>query len=404
MMYNIPSSTPPEVAVLVQQLANVQYQLQWYQSQNGQFTQQMYAQQQEIYRLQARIRDVERSNQTYSEKYNNAKGHVANLQRQIDALKADVRRKVDEVEEYAEKERQSIKREQQRKQPSVWGNAPKQSEGSAYKDPPPRIGQIIQDKPSPPSTPTPAQKPRGNADRLAPYQAVNPPTMTGLSASFGGMNMVGGSNNDRRVASYNSLFSAPAVANASIQNSARAFMDNCDVFGPTPPLQLRVSQTHSGLTDQGWKTEELPEDVPGTIAFAEKMLVKFQSRDDRLEDIGKEFDTLVSMILGWAEAYAKTSGSVQLRGENGVKSPDDVRRWKLMMYCMHPVQGHDAEKLMLSLASGQHFVYILTAMIWKYIQKRILTPQVLLGMMPKTMENVVQVDEELRRTRLAGKE
>ena len=365
--------------------------MQYIQAQNAQYAQHCQYVQQQLDQQVARVHQLEREICSNREKYNSAKEQNAKLKKQIEALKEDVRRQSARVAQYAQQEADRIKRTQKARQNAAFTNS---SIPSAYKDAPPSMRGGYKEGPLP-ATPTPAERPRRRYDPESSDQQepINAITLATVAASFKDLT-IGTNNDNRRKISYNNTFTGPSVANGSARNSVRSFANNVQgVFGPSPPLHSRASN----VANQKFAPVELPEDVPGTFAHAEKMLVKYKTREERLTEITNLFEALVSRIFRWSDTYINQAGTFDPEKENADKSMDLMRR------CVEPLQGSDAEKWASGAITSGNLNFLVVAMIWRFLHGTIIRAGALSGMTGLTVETVMQVEEELRSTRTAGK-
>lgn len=383
---NIPVPAYSDVRILLQQNAYLQYELQSTQAQ-------VHALQQELQERVARDREMDRDRHMFKERYNIEKEHNKILQKQVIAQNEDLRLATAKLNEYAQRDIEGVKRMQKEKQNAAFTKSTVPYEGSAYKDAAPSLRGLKRG----PSAATPRPDP-GYMPRYTGELPVN--------ASFRGLNIGANGNSRRLTSNHNRPLGVTATIGVS-QNSQRSFADSVnDLSGPS----LIVYSSEVNSENQQFGREELPEDVPGTFAHDEKMMVKFKSREETLKEITQLFEALAAYIARWAHHYIRPGGPIELNEENeqnseenGQKSGETKGRQSVMRNCMSPLQGEKAVQYAIRAANSQYTRWFVIAMIWKYLEKMVLHPLVLLGLIPNTMDHVVQVEKELRRTRPAGK-
>ena len=134
---------------------------------------------------------------------------------------------------------------------------------------------------------------------------------------------------------------------------------------------------------------------------AEDTMVKYETRDDRLATTAAEIDRVCQMIARWSASFCSKNGDIDLQLQ-GVTTTD-VSRLALVVESLAPLPPNEAKKYALELLRSKYTSQLLASIVWRFLQQRMMQPDILTGLLPNTFEKVVLNQQQLMQTRDTGK-
>lgn len=157
---------------------------------------------------------------------------------------------------------------------------------------------------------------------------------------------------------------------------------------PLPPGMMSLEETMQMIESEEKKK-------------AEDTLVKYETRDDRLVTTAVEIDRICQMIARWSASFCSKNGDIDLQLQ-GVTTTD-VSRLALVVESLAPLPPNEAKKYALELLRSKYTSQLLASIVWRFLQQRMMQPDILTGLLPNTFEKVVLNQQQLMQTRDTGK-
>lgn len=134
---------------------------------------------------------------------------------------------------------------------------------------------------------------------------------------------------------------------------------------------------------------------------AENLMVKYETRDDRLATTAAEIDRICQMIARWSASFCSKNGDIDLQLQ-GVTTTD-VSRLALVVESLAPLPPNEAKEYASELLRSRHTSQLLATILWRFLQQRMMQPDILTGLLPNTFEKVVLNQQQLMQTRDTGR-
>ena len=133
---------------------------------------------------------------------------------------------------------------------------------------------------------------------------------------------------------------------------------------------------------------------------AENLMVKYETRDDRLATTAAEINRICQMIARWSASFCSKNGDIDLQLQ-GVTTTD-VSRLALVVESLAPLPPNEAKEYASELLRSKYTSQLLATIVWRFLQQRMMQPDILTGLLPNTFEKVVLNQQQLMQTRDTG--